>query len=177
MSGAFQAHSSSENEGLMPARQTLTSASRLAAVVASDRKRQLFREARFFIHLIRRRVCQTTTSTGTMQKSPGQARRADDAGGTNAADIGGAIAQVTAVCNTILRFMPPGMTPPNVIQFNASNVPVVQLTARSDTLTPTHGARSTRDAKCARRLLHYTVGVDGKLTDSASTCDPKDPRT
>ena len=32
-------------------------------------------------------------------------------------------------------FMPPGMTPPNIIQFNASNVPVVQLTARSDTLS------------------------------------------
>jgi len=50
-------------------------------------------------------------------------------------DIGAAIAQVSAVSGTILRFMPPGMTPPNVIQFNASNVPVVQLTARSDTLS------------------------------------------
>jgi len=50
-------------------------------------------------------------------------------------DIGAAIAQVSAVGQTILRFMPPGMTPPNVIQFNASNVPVVQLTARSDTLS------------------------------------------
>jgi multidrug efflux pump subunit AcrB len=50
-------------------------------------------------------------------------------------DIGAAIAQVSAVSGTILRFMPPGLTPPNVIQFNASNVPVVQLTARSDTLS------------------------------------------
>ena len=50
-------------------------------------------------------------------------------------DIGPSIAQVSAVCSTILRFMPPGMTPPNIIQFNASNVPVVQLTARSDTLS------------------------------------------
>jgi multidrug efflux pump subunit AcrB len=50
-------------------------------------------------------------------------------------DIGGAIAQITSVCSSILRFMPPGMTPPNIIQFNASNVPVVQLTARSDTLS------------------------------------------
>ena len=30
--------------------------------------------------------------------------------------------------------MPPGMQPPNVIQFNASNVPVAQLTASSETL-------------------------------------------
>jgi multidrug efflux pump subunit AcrB len=50
-------------------------------------------------------------------------------------DIGAAIAQVSAVSSTILRLMPPGMTPPNVIQFNASNVPVVQLTARSDSLS------------------------------------------
>jgi multidrug efflux pump subunit AcrB len=50
-------------------------------------------------------------------------------------DIGGAIAQVASVCSTVLRNMPPGMTPPNVIQFNASNVPVVQLTAKSTALS------------------------------------------
>ena len=49
-------------------------------------------------------------------------------------DIGSAIAQISAVSGTVLRIMPPGMMAPNVIQFNASNVPVVQLTARSDTL-------------------------------------------
>ncbi|GEJ57095.1 efflux RND transporter permease subunit [Anaeromyxobacter diazotrophicus] len=43
-------------------------------------------------------------------------------------EIGGAIAQITAVGQTILRVMPPGMTPPTVLQFNASNVPVAQLT-------------------------------------------------
>lgn len=50
-------------------------------------------------------------------------------------DIGGAIAQISSVCNTILRLMPPGMTAPNIIQFNAGNVPVVQLTAQSDTVS------------------------------------------
>jgi multidrug efflux pump subunit AcrB len=50
------------------------------------------------------------------------------------ADIGAAIAQISSVCSTILRITPPGMQPPNVIQFNASNVPVAQLTAYSDTL-------------------------------------------
>ena len=50
-------------------------------------------------------------------------------------DIGGAIAQITAVNNTILRITPPGMQPPAVIQFNASNVPVVQMTLSSTTLT------------------------------------------
>src|SRR5271170_3584856 len=50
-------------------------------------------------------------------------------------DIGGAIAQISSVNNSILRGAPPGMQPPGVIQFNASNVPVVQLTMSSQTLT------------------------------------------
>ncbi len=49
-------------------------------------------------------------------------------------DIGGAIAQINAVNDGILRITPPGMTPPNVIQFNATNVPVIQLTMSSDTI-------------------------------------------
>src|ERR1700760_2614518 len=50
-------------------------------------------------------------------------------------EIGGAIAQITSVNNSILRIAPPGMQPPAVIQFNASNVPVVQMTLSSKTLT------------------------------------------
>jgi multidrug efflux pump subunit AcrB len=50
-------------------------------------------------------------------------------------DIGGAIAQITSVNNSVLRSAPPGMQPPGVIQFNASNVPVVQLTMSSKTLS------------------------------------------
>ena len=49
-------------------------------------------------------------------------------------DLGTAIAQISSVSNTILRITPPGMQPPNVIQFNASNVPVAQLTVSSKTL-------------------------------------------
>jgi multidrug efflux pump subunit AcrB len=50
------------------------------------------------------------------------------------AEIGAAIAQIASVSSTILRITPPGMQPPNVIQFNASNVPVAQLTGSSDSL-------------------------------------------
>ena len=49
-------------------------------------------------------------------------------------DLGTAIAQISAVSNTILRITPPGMQPPAIIQFNASNVPVAQLTVSSQTL-------------------------------------------
>src|ERR1700749_5149790 len=51
-----------------------------------------------------------------------------------ATDIGAAIAQISSVSASILRITPPGMTPPSVIQFNASNVPVAQLTASSETM-------------------------------------------
>jgi multidrug efflux pump subunit AcrB len=50
-------------------------------------------------------------------------------------DIGSAIAQISSVNNSILRNAPPGMQPPAVIQFNASNVPVVQMTLSSKSLT------------------------------------------
>ena len=50
------------------------------------------------------------------------------------ADIGAAIAQITAQSNAVLRIAPPGMQPPNIIQFNASNVPVVQVTLNTSTL-------------------------------------------
>src|SRR5216683_1778871 len=43
-------------------------------------------------------------------------------------DIGAAIAQISSVSSTILRIAPPGITPPSVIQFSATNVPVAQLT-------------------------------------------------
>ena len=50
-------------------------------------------------------------------------------------DIGAAIAQMTAVANTSMRIMPPGMQPPAILQFNASNVPVAQMTLSSKTLS------------------------------------------
>src|SRR6201999_369933 len=54
---------------------------------------------------------------------------------TQGTDIGGAIAQISAQNSSILRIAPPGMTPPNMIRFNASNVPVVQVTLNSKTIS------------------------------------------
>ena len=41
--------------------------------------------------------------------------------------IGNAVAQVTAISQTVLRGFPTGTTPPLVIQYNASTVPILQL--------------------------------------------------
>ena len=43
------------------------------------------------------------------------------------ADVNKAIAQVTAISQTQLRQLPPGTTPPLVITYNASTVPILQL--------------------------------------------------
>ena len=50
------------------------------------------------------------------------------------ASIGGAMAQINAVNNQVLRVMPPGMTPPILVPFNASSVGVVQMTTSSKTM-------------------------------------------
>ena len=50
-------------------------------------------------------------------------------------EIGAAIGQISASSQTSMRTMPPGLTPPVIIQFNASNVPVSQLTLSSETLS------------------------------------------
>ena len=51
------------------------------------------------------------------------------------ARIDGAVAQITAASQTVLRGMPTGMTPPLIIQYSASNVPIVQASMGSDTLS------------------------------------------
>ncbi len=46
-----------------------------------------------------------------------------------------ALAQTTAVSQTILRRMPPGTTPPLIVQTSPSSVPIVQLVISSDTMS------------------------------------------
>jgi multidrug efflux pump subunit AcrB len=45
-----------------------------------------------------------------------------------------AIAQVVSATNSIRSLMPPGIEPPIIVQFNASSVPVLQLSLNSDNL-------------------------------------------
>jgi CzcA family heavy metal efflux pump len=50
-------------------------------------------------------------------------------------DVNGAVAQVTALSQTIVKPLPPGITPPLILQYNASDVPVIMLSLGSDQLT------------------------------------------
>ncbi|MFB0489931.1 multidrug efflux pump subunit AcrB [Methylobacterium sp. OAE515] len=50
-------------------------------------------------------------------------------------DITAAQAQVTAISQTQLKQLPPGITPPLMLAYNASSVPIIQLALSSDTLS------------------------------------------
>ena len=51
------------------------------------------------------------------------------------ADIRTANAQVTAVSQTIIKQMPPGATPPLILNYSASTVPIIQLALSGEGLT------------------------------------------
>ncbi|HEY6391260.1 MAG TPA: efflux RND transporter permease subunit [Bryobacteraceae bacterium] len=46
-----------------------------------------------------------------------------------------AMAQISAIANSILRGMPPGIFPPNILKYDASSVPVLQLGLESKTIS------------------------------------------
>src|SRR5579871_1126156 len=50
-------------------------------------------------------------------------------------DINTANAQVTAISQTVLKQMPAGITPPIILNFSASSVPILQLAVSSKTLS------------------------------------------
>src|SRR5256885_9120103 len=54
--------------------------------------------------------------------------------------ISTAVAQITAVSQTILRQLPPGTTPPLIIQYSASDVPVLQYGVGGDGISEQQAA-------------------------------------
>ncbi|TXN73337.1 efflux RND transporter permease subunit [Methylobacterium sp. WL6] len=52
-------------------------------------------------------------------------------------DITAAQAQVTSISQTQLKQLPPGVTPPLMLAYNASSVPIIQLALSSDSLSQT----------------------------------------
>lgn len=51
------------------------------------------------------------------------------------ASIEAATAQITAASQSAIRQMPPGMTPPLIIRYSASNVPIMQVALESESLS------------------------------------------
>src|SRR5438552_152793 len=51
------------------------------------------------------------------------------------ADVNAAIAQVTAICQTLLKPTPAGISPPRILQYNAADVPVLMISLGSNELS------------------------------------------
>ncbi len=51
------------------------------------------------------------------------------------ASVDEGVAQVTAICQTILKNLPTGTTPPLILQYSASNVPILQVAASSKSIS------------------------------------------
>ena len=60
-----------------------------------------------------------------------------------------AVSQITATSQTITRRMPPGTTPPQIVQYDASSVPIMQVALGSSTMSEAelydYGAFLVRD--------------------------------
>lgn len=51
------------------------------------------------------------------------------------ADIGTALSQVTSASQAIRALMPPGVQPPIILRFNASSVPILQISLSSESMS------------------------------------------
>jgi multidrug efflux pump subunit AcrB len=87
------------------------------------------------------------------------------------------VAQITAVSQTILKQLPPGSTPPLVIQYNASTVPILQYGISSKTLSEqqTHdiSLNTIRVALVSVPGVGIPLPYGGKLRVVSVDLDPK----
>src|SRR6184192_1864486 len=91
--------------------------------------------------------------------------------------IDSAIAQVTAVSQTILRRMPPGTQPPFIIRYNASSVPILQLALGSKNLSEAqlydYGIYRVRQAIAPVRGATLPLPYGGKPRQVMVDLDPQ----
>ncbi len=93
------------------------------------------------------------------------------------ANVDGAIAQLAAVSQTILRIMPPGTLPPFIVRYNASSVPILQVSLSSKTLPESalydYGLYRMRQALAPIRGLSLPLPYGGKPRQIAVDLDPQ----
>lgn len=87
-----------------------------------------------------------------------------------------AVAQVTAVNQTILRILPPGTTPPFILQFSASNVPILQAVASSNKLSESElfdvGSQFIRTQLATVQGAQVPQPYGGRIRQVAVDLDP-----
>ena len=91
------------------------------------------------------------------------------------ANIATANAQVTAISQTLLKQMPPGATPPLILNYSASTVPIIQLALSGKGLTEQNladlGLNFVRTAPGHRAGRRYPLAV--RRQDAAGDVRPR----
>jgi len=97
-------------------------------------------------------------------------------------DIRTANAQVTAISQTLLKQLPPGSTPPLILNYNASTVPIIQVALSGEGLTEQNladiginqlrtplvtvpGAATQEISRNVQQAAHGTQQVSANITD------------
>src|SRR5207245_2006991 len=92
-------------------------------------------------------------------------------------NIASAVAQVTAISQTILAAMPRGMTPPIILQFSASSVPILQMSLSSKTLTESqiydYGLYRIRQQLAVIQGITLPTPYGGSLRQIVVDLDPR----
>src|SRR6204780_4984234 len=87
-----------------------------------------------------------------------------------------AIAQIVSASNSIRALMPSGVQPPTVVQFNASSVPVLQVSLSSDTLNEQqlydYGIYRVRQALAPVPGVTFPTPAGGKYRQIMVDIDP-----
>src|SRR3984885_2044936 len=87
-----------------------------------------------------------------------------------------AIAQIVSATNAIRALMPPGVQPPIIVQFNASSVPVLQISLSSDTLNEQqlydYGYYRVRQALAPVPGVTFPTPAGGKYRQIMVDIDP-----
>ena len=92
------------------------------------------------------------------------------------ANVDGAIAQLASISQTVLRFMPPGTQPPLILRYNASSVPILQLSLSGPTWSEAqlydYGLYRVRQALAPIQGLTLPLPYGGKPRQIMVDLDP-----
>src|SRR5882762_1460142 len=90
--------------------------------------------------------------------------------------IDGAVAEIAAAAQPILKSMPPGTTPPLIIPYSASNVPILQLGLSSPTLDEQQiydiGTNFLRPGLASVQGAQLPLPIGGKQREIVVDLDP-----
>ncbi len=93
------------------------------------------------------------------------------------ASINAAVSQITAISQAVVRAMPPGSTPPLIIRFNASNVPILQASLSSHSMSEQqlydYGLNFIRTQMATVQGAQVPLPFGGKVRQIMVDIDPK----